>query len=180
MYNSQQTSEKRIQELLSGHPTCFYDNFGMAKHVFIKLKNDLIKHSGLIATRHVSVNEQLAIFLTTLWSGKNTWDIRYDFQQSADIISRYVHLIYLFLNQTSYIYRYRTFHQLLDIVISPPFYTQYVKLSSDNNIPTQIWDNPKFYPYFKNCLGAIDGTHIFAHVPQEDVSWYHNWKETIS
>ena len=66
MYNSQQTSEKRIQELLSGHPTCFYDNFGMAKHVFIKLKNDLIKHSGLIATRHVSVNEQLAIFLTTL------------------------------------------------------------------------------------------------------------------
>jgi hypothetical protein len=32
-------------------------------------------------------------------------------------------------------------------------------------IPTEILRNPKFYPYFENCIGALDGTHIQAKVP---------------
>jgi hypothetical protein len=44
---------------------------------------------------------------------------------------------------------------------SPPFYTQYVHLPpADAPTPPIILNNPKYYPFFKNVLGAIDGTHI--------------------
>lgn len=45
--------------------------------------------------------------------------------------------------------------------LSPPFYNKYVHLPhEDDPIPSEIRQNPKFYPFFKDALGAIDGTHI--------------------
>jgi hypothetical protein len=44
---------------------------------------------------------------------------------------------------------------------SPPFYTDLVKLPcADSPVPPEIQNNPKFYPFFKDALGALDGTHI--------------------
>src|SRR5271156_1230781 len=44
---------------------------------------------------------------------------------------------------------------------SPPFYTQYVHLPPVGApTPPIIRNNPKYYPFFKDALGAIDGTHI--------------------
>jgi hypothetical protein len=46
---------------------------------------------------------------------------------------------------------------------SPPFYTNTVKLpSEDAPVPPEIKNNPKFYPFFKDTLGATDGSHINA------------------
>jgi len=43
----------------------------------------------------------------------------------------------------------------------PPFYNDYVQLPhEDAPVPHEIQSNPKFYPFKKNALGAIDGTHI--------------------
>ncbi|CAA0823335.1 Unknown protein, partial [Striga hermonthica] len=35
-----------------------------------------------------------------------------------------------------------------------------------NRVPAWIRNNKKLYPYFKDCIGAIDGTIISAWVPQ--------------
>ncbi|GLT39756.1 hypothetical protein SLA2020_139310 [Shorea laevis] len=35
----------------------------------------------------------------------------------------------------------------------------------------------RFYPYFKYCVGAIDGTHIRVKVSSLDASKYHGRKE---
>jgi DDE superfamily endonuclease len=44
---------------------------------------------------------------------------------------------------------------------SPPFYNNYVKLQcADAPIPPKIRNNPKFYPFFKDTLSAINSTHI--------------------
>jgi hypothetical protein len=43
-------------------------------------------------------------------------------------------------------------------------------LSTKPPIPPQIYNNTKYYLYFKDCLGAIDGTHIQAHISSEDMS----------
>ena len=44
---------------------------------------------------------------------------------------------------------------------SAPFYTQYVHLPPiDAPTPPEILNNPKYFPFFKDALGAIDGTHI--------------------
>jgi hypothetical protein len=41
------------------------------------------------------------------------------------------------------------------------FYTTYVRLPSvDDPPPDAIRNNPKWWPYFRHVLGAIDGTHI--------------------
>ncbi|KAJ4843814.1 hypothetical protein Tsubulata_044513, partial [Turnera subulata] len=34
-------------------------------------------------------------------------------------------------------------------------------------LPDHIVNNPMYYPWFQNCLGAIDGTHISARAPAE-------------
>ncbi|KAK5832968.1 hypothetical protein PVK06_016777 [Gossypium arboreum] len=35
----------------------------------------------------------------------------------------------------------------------------------DESIPSEIRNNPRFYPYFKDCIGALNGTHVRASVP---------------
>jgi hypothetical protein len=50
---------------------------------------------------------------------------------------------------------------MLNFFSSPPFYNNYVQLPREHApVPDEIQDNPKFYPFFKDALGAIDGTHF--------------------
>ena len=56
---------------------------------------------------------------------------------------------------------------MLTIFSSPPFYTNLVRLPHETDpIPSEIRDNPKRYPFFRDAIGAIDGTHI-ACAPSE-------------
>ncbi|KAG2029552.1 hypothetical protein BDR03DRAFT_817782, partial [Suillus americanus] len=64
------------------------------------------------------------------------------FQRSNDTISRY-------------------FRKMLKIFSSSPFYTNYVHLP-DDSIPAKIHLDPKFWPFFKDAVRAIDGSHIHA------------------
>ena len=66
------------------------------------------------------------------------------------------------------------------MVVTLPFYTRYVKLPPDNDIPTKIQQDSKFNPFFEHCLGALDGTHIMAHVAEGDTGHYRNRKGSIS
>jgi ferric-dicitrate binding protein FerR (iron transport regulator) len=88
MYNSEKTGEHRIRELLDGHPNVFYDQFGMSKFVFRRLERELAIYAGFAATKFLSMDEQLGIFLSTCRSGKRTRDIRFDYQRGPDTVSR--------------------------------------------------------------------------------------------
>ena len=47
------------------------------------------------------------------------------------------------------------------ILLSQPFYGQYVQRSTSNDpISPRIHDNSKLWPFFQGCLEAIDGSHI--------------------
>nr|XP_011468540.1 PREDICTED: uncharacterized protein LOC105352672 [Fragaria vesca subsp. vesca] len=41
-------------------------------------------------------------------------------------------------------------------------------------MPSKIEENTKYNPFFKDCIGAIDGTHIPAMIKGRDVSSYRN------
>jgi len=42
-------------------------------------------------------------------------------------------------------------------------YHAYIKLPNENTaFEEEIASNPKLFPFFKDCLGAVDGTHIPA------------------
>ena len=60
------------------------------------------------------------------------------------------------------------------------FYRKYVKLLPEDEVPPQILQNPKFYPYFEHCRGAIDGSHFNSWVHQEAVIRNRNRKGFIS
>ncbi|KIN93440.1 hypothetical protein M404DRAFT_45797, partial [Pisolithus tinctorius Marx 270] len=64
------------------------------------------------------------------------------FQHSTDTISQY-------------------FKRMLHALSEGPIYATYVRLPRvDLLIPSCIASNPKFFPYFKDAIGALDGTHI--------------------
>lgn len=56
-----------------------------------------------------------------------------------------------------------------------------IKLPSEDT-PTapRIADDPKYAPYFENCIGALDGTHIPVWVPMEQQAPYRNRKSFLS
>ena len=70
---------------------------------------------------------------------------------------------------------------MVDIFSLPPFYTDHVKLpTADDPVPTEIQHNPNFWPYFKDALGAIDGSHINFEAPASLHDIYQNCKGYIS
>ena len=70
---------------------------------------------------------------------------------------------------------------MLCIFSSYPFYTKYVLLPTANDpVPPEIRHNPKFWPYFKDALGAIDGSHIRSSPPASQRSSYRDHKGDIS
>jgi hypothetical protein len=48
---------------------------------------------------------------------------------------------------------------MLNIFTSDPLYSKYVQFP-DGSVPSKIKNNPKFWPFFKDTIGAIDGSHI--------------------
>ncbi|KIJ09243.1 hypothetical protein PAXINDRAFT_40755, partial [Paxillus involutus ATCC 200175] len=68
------------------------------------------------------------------------------FQRSNDTISLY-------------------FQKMLVILSSQPLYTRYMQLPTGEFVSPKISNNPKFWPYFKNAIGAIDGSHIYVAPP---------------
>lgn len=69
----------------------------------------------------------------------------------------------------------------MNALTSPAFYKKYVKLpNADTPLSNEIRNNPKQYPFFKDCQGSIDGTHLDSFVPAEDVARYRNRKGRLS
>ena len=58
-----------------------------------------------------------------------------------------------------------------------PFYTNHVHLPhEDTPTPSKIYNNSKFYLFFRDALGAIDGTHINCCPPVADCEASHGYK----
>jgi hypothetical protein len=76
---------------------------------------------------------------------------------------------------------FRIIHRILNLLTSSTFYNTYIQLpNADTPLASEILDNPKLYPFFKDCIGSIDGTHLNAFVPDKAVARYRNWKGRLS
>ncbi|KAI9448731.1 hypothetical protein BJY52DRAFT_1092491, partial [Lactarius psammicola] len=62
---------------------------GLNKHVFRRLLSVLARDTGLCDTRHVSAEEQLAIFLHYARRGLSNRALQERFQRSGDTITKY-------------------------------------------------------------------------------------------
>ncbi|XP_055811524.1 uncharacterized protein LOC129881168 [Solanum dulcamara] len=147
-----------LSELLSADNNVCREMLRMDKHVFHKLCNILRERGMLRDTAGVMIEEQLAIFLNIVGHNERNRVIQERYQHSGETISRHFNNVLRALKSLS-----REFLQL------PPVST-----------PLQILESNRFYPYFEDCIGVIDGMRIPAHVPAKDQSRFRNRKGILT
>ncbi|XP_058093877.1 uncharacterized protein LOC131239943 [Magnolia sinica] len=129
-----------VEEILQGHPTRFREVCRMELPAFKKLCDILRRKRLLQNTAGVNVEEQLAMFLFTVGHNASNRQVQKRFHHSGETVSRHFNNTLNALTHLSARY----------ICLPPP------------NIPPEIHDQPDFFPYFKDCIGAIDGTCILS------------------
>ncbi|KAL8487774.1 hypothetical protein ACS0TY_024192 [Phlomoides rotata] len=119
--------------LIWGHQIDCYDNLRMDRNAF----------GGLVDRKHVSVKEQVAMFLSILAHHKKYRVVKFNHHRSGQTVSHYVHAVLLTILKMHYV-----------LFIRPE------PVPSDSTNPRWKW--------FNGCLGAIDGTYKSVHIPEAD------------
>ncbi|KAL3720411.1 hypothetical protein ACJRO7_005259 [Eucalyptus globulus] len=128
-----------MRELICGHSDRIYEAFRMERHVFLNLC-DLMRIRGWLKdSRYVRIDEQVGIFLSLVGHNNSTRDLCERFQRSRHTISTYFNLVLKAVLKLA-----------KEIIKSPSF----------DVVPPKILMNPNHARYFKDCVGAIDGTHV--------------------
>ncbi|XP_042507398.1 uncharacterized protein LOC122083597 [Macadamia integrifolia] len=141
-----------MDEVLNGNDDLFREMLRMDKHVFYKFCDILRQKELLRDSAGVRIDEQLAIFLNIIGHNERNRVIQERFQHSGETISRHFNNVLKAIKSLS-----REFLQ-------PPQATT----------PPEILNHTRFYPYFKDCIGVIDGLHIPAHVLAKDQLRFRN------
>lgn len=133
-YSLASNGTKFVDAVLKGENEGCLENFRMDKHVFYKLC-DVIKTKGLLRhTNRIKIEEQVAIFMFILGRNLRTRAVQELFKYSSETISRHFNNVLNAIMTIS-----------LDL-FKPP----------GSDIPSEIRDDPQFYPYFKvNSFGLL-------------------------
>ncbi|XP_026388390.1 putative nuclease HARBI1 [Papaver somniferum] len=147
-----------MDEILNAEEDRCREMFRMDKHVFRKLCDMLRRRDLLRDTHGVKIEEQVGIFLNIIGHNERNRVIQERFQHSGETISRYFNNALKAIKSLS-----REFLQ-------PP----------EPTTPTEILGSTRFYPYFKDCIGVIDGMHIPAHVIAKDQPRFRNRRGVLT
>ncbi|SPT19328.1 unnamed protein product [Triticum aestivum] len=107
---------------------------------------------------NTSVEEQVAMFLHVVGHNQRFRVIHNTFRRSMETISRYFKQVLFAVGE------------LRGEMIRRP----------SGQTPPKIRGSPRWYPYFKDCIGAIDGTHVTARVPRSQSIAYRGRKHYTS
>ncbi|GMI80922.1 hypothetical protein like AT5G41980 [Hibiscus trionum] len=110
---------------------------------FFSLCDILTRNNLLRSTRAVNIKEQVIIFLHIIGHNVRFRVIGSRYYRSIETVHRYFKIVL------------RAILKLYKLAIKLP----------DESTPLEIRNNSRFYSYFKDCMGALDGTHICASVP---------------
>ena len=159
MRTSSLSGREYIQELLTcNHSERVQEVLRMKLKVFKFLREEL-KPCGLRDSKYITIDEQLAMFLYTVAQNASNRDVQERFQHSGETVSRYFNAVL------------RAVHMLAP---------KYIKLYENDDIPTAISSNDNFYTFFDDCIGALDGTHISAKIPESEQVVFRNKKGVLT
>jgi len=155
-----------IRDMLQSDSTVRWNNcMRMQKSTFLALRDWCLEHTTLRppAVLHhnaVSIEEKLAIFIYIVSIGASN-------RQPQEFFARGPRAITTHFNSVL-----RALLKLHQHVVQLPKPTR--------PLDRRIAFDRKYYPYFKDCIGALDGTHIPAFVSAEDAPAYRNRKGSLS
>jgi hypothetical protein len=127
-------------EITLQNPIECYNVFRMRRSVFLYLHDTLVQNYGLKASRGMCTKEALAMFLWACGAPQSFRQVKNRFSHSLETISRKFTEV---LNSAMQL----AFHIVRPT--DPHFGYVHPKLQE-----------ARFWPHFKYCIGAIDGTHI--------------------
>lgn len=107
----------------------------MREHTFIELRRALQRTSKLHISRGVLADEKLVMFLRVL-TGPTCRSVGDRWQHSESTVSSAVTEVATAVEA------------MLPEYMQPP----------TSEVPTKIAGSSRYYPYFKDCVGALDGT----------------------
>ncbi|XP_020575535.1 putative nuclease HARBI1 [Phalaenopsis equestris] len=121
----------------------------MTQEVFTDLLAELVGSHGLHGSMRMTDREVLAITLYILSQNESMRGAMERFQHSSETISRYFSV------------GLSALESLAKQVIKPldPTFSR---------TPAEIRQDRRYMPFFKDCIGAIDGTHVDARVSNEE------------
>ena len=131
----------------------------MDKRTFILLVDLLVTSGKLKDSLCICAGQKLMIFIHSLLGNSNR-ETAERWQHSGSTISDIIHEVVESL-----------YHCIGILFIRP---------SANDDLSSTIRNNPKFFPFFENCIGAFDGTHIPAIVSLVDNGRFRNRKGFIS
>lgn len=161
-HTSSRTGQDYYNELMeSENWNRFRDICRMDKTLFKKLLKLLVEECGLQDGKVICAGEKLMIFIQCL-KGHPNRTIGETWQHSGSTISTIIHEVTLcfMLNCNKF----------------------FIQPDPTTPVSPQIFKNPRFYPYFKDCIGAVDGTHIplGESIPFEEQKPFRNRKGFLS
>ncbi|XP_028757226.1 uncharacterized protein LOC114716391 [Neltuma alba] len=147
--------EESIHETIRRTEKC-RDVIRMGPQAFMQLCAKLRNTGRVKDSKNVTVEEQVAKFLHTLAHNVRSRTMAFYFNRSRETISRH-------------------FHNVLQAIVS--LEAEFLVQPSGSEVSPEILNNERFYPYFKDCIGAIDGTHVRAKVPKKEAARFRGRKD---
>ncbi|KAL5553936.1 hypothetical protein UlMin_041337 [Ulmus minor] len=144
----------RTLELLQGPDDQFVQVLRLNKECFYRLSS-LLTENGLRDTRSISAHEQLMMFLTIVGHCDTNRRSKFEWRHSGETVSRHFHNVCAYLLA------------LAPRLIGPPDFV---------HTASKIENNPNFFPYFRDCIGAMDGTHVMCIVDADLQAAFRNRK----
>ncbi|KAL4302428.1 hypothetical protein GQ457_10G020700 [Hibiscus cannabinus] len=148
-----------VMEILYGNPTMCYEMFRMKKYIFLNFCDRLKVDKLLEDEKKVSVEEAVAMFLFIIGQNATQRLIADRFQHSTETVSTW-------------------FQKVLIVVCK--LGTKIICPRDRGDVQPEIARNSNWFPYFKDCIGAIDGTEVSARAPASKHIPFRNRKQNLS
>ncbi|XP_062099726.1 protein ALP1-like [Humulus lupulus] len=141
---SNMSGRQYLLELLNGHPDRLFYTIRMDVNTFRSLCRRLVEMEVIEHDRVISVEEAVVMFL---------WIVTHN-QRVRTVAERYQHSVETVCRQ---------FGRVLDALCY--LGNEVIRPLHFNTVQAEIQNNSKYFPWFKDCVGAIDGTHVSAVAP---------------
>lgn len=121
---------------------CIKNNLSVSQASFTYIANLLQRKTTFADTCGINTDEQLGIFLLAVATNMSMRRTAERFQYSTSTI-------------------YCIYHRVMHYIVDPAIYNAVIRPATANTpLSDVVARNPDFYPYFADCIGAVDGTHI--------------------